>query len=508
MNYRRLVLAALVFLQGCFLFAGAPAQTQIYTRKAVERHILRFEFEAATHLLSACTDPYAKAYYLNHMQFMRVFASDDPIIKEKFYQSCDQSLQVFDKMPKTSSYRKYYQGEVYFLRGVVNFLSKKYLAAGMDMRSSYSRIKSNTEEFPAFRANYKLMGLFEAGLSAVPENYRYITNLLGYSGDLMRGMDKMRIAAHNSELFPEESQMLLCYAQRKLMDDTDLALKCVRELHQSDSDNILYTFFLANIAVNNKRSAEALKYLGDIEKWQTSKSVFYIQFLHYLRGKAYFYTLQYDKALLDLNHFIRNYKGNNFVVDALFKRALIYELKGDHTTARTLFLEITKLSKNDFDMDNYAIRYAPVHAEKAFTEEEKTLQKARNLFDGGLFEESSKILMPLVRDMSELSDDVALELNYRMGRIYQEKKDNVRSRNYYLIATGNRTLKTHPTFWMKVYSIYYVGSMYEDEGKLTEAVKYYKLALTHKDYLHQNDLEQMARSGLDRLKKVGVSAKN
>jgi hypothetical protein len=61
---------------------------------------------------------------------------------------------------------------------------------------------------------------------------------------------------------------------------------------------------------------------------------------------------------------------------------------------------------------------------------------------------------------------------------------------------------------MKVYSIYYVGAMYEDEGKLIEAVKYYKLALTHKDYLHQNDLEQMARSGLDRLKKVGVSGKN
>jgi hypothetical protein len=54
---------------------------------------------------------------------------------------------------------------------------------------------------------------------------------------------------------------------------------------------------------------------------------------------------------------------------------------------------------------------------------------------------------------------------------------------------------------MKVYSTYYTGGIYEDEGKFTEAVKYYKLALTHKDYLHQNDLEQMARAGLDRLKK-------
>lgn len=504
MIFLRIVLTALVCLQGCFLFAVTQDELQVYSRKAVERHILRFEFDAATNLLGTCNDPYAKAYYLNHIQFMRVFASDDPVIKGKFFQSCEQSLQVFDKMPKTSSYRKYYQAEVYFLRGVVNFLSKKYLAAGMDLRSSYSRIKSNTEEFPAFQANYKLMGLYEAGLSAVPESYRYITNLLGYSGDLIKGIDKMRIAARYSEIFPEESEMLLCYAQRKLMDDTDLSLKCVRELYNSDADNILYTFVLANIAVNNRRSAEGLKYLQNIEKWQNSKSVFYIQFLHYLRGKAYFYSLEYDKALLDLNHFIRNYKGSNFVVDALFKRALIYELKGDHATARVLFLEITKLSKNDFDMDNYAIRYAPVYAEKAFTSDELTLQKARNLFDGGLFEASAKILSPLVKEMSTLNDDVALELNYRMGRIYQEKKDNVKSRSFYLIATGNKTIKTHPAFWMKVYSIYYVGAMYEDEGKYSDAIKYYKLALSHKDYLHQNDLEQMARAGLDRLKRVGV----
>jgi tetratricopeptide (TPR) repeat protein len=185
----------------------------------------------------------------------------------------------------------------------------------------------------------------------------------------------------------------------------------------------------------------------------------------------------------------------------MFKRALIFELKGDHNTARPLFLAITKLSKNDFDMDNYAIRYAPVYAERPFNSDELTLQKARNLFDGGLFSEAAIILNPLVKEMSTLSPDVALELNYRMGRIYQEQKDFQKSRNYYLIAIGNKTATTHPAFWMKVYSTYYTGGIYEDEGKFTEAVKYYKLALTHKDYLHQNDLEQMARAGLDRLKK-------
>lgn len=501
MNLLGLILTALAFLQGCFLLGTPGPDTGSFNRKAIEKHILRFEFEAATGLLATCPDPYAKAYYLNHIQFLKVFASDDPGYKARFYQSCDQSQQVFEKMPKTSPFKKFYQAEVYFLRGVVHFLSKKYLAAGLDLRASYSRIKSNTEEFPAFRANLKLMGLYEAGLSAVPESYRYITNLLGYSGDLILGIEKMRQASRLSEVFPEESEMLLCYAQRKLMDDTDLSLRCVRDLYNSDPDNILYTFVLANIAVNNRRSSEALKYLNGIEKWQNSKSVFYIQFLHYLRGKAYFYSLQYDKALLDLNHFITHYKGSNFIVDALFKRALIYELKGDHARARLLFLDITRLSRNDFDMDNYAIRYAPAYAEKPFTPEELALQKARNLFDGGLFEESAKILTPMVKDMSELSEDVALELNYRLGRIYQEKKEIARSRNFYLIATGNKTAQTHPAYWMKVYSTYYVGALYEDEGNYPEAIRYYKKALLHKDYLHQNDLEQMARAGVDRLKR-------
>lgn len=501
MIIKRIMTTALLLIQGCFLFGILKADTNTFSRKAVEKHILRFEFELAAELLGSCPDPFAKAYYLNHIHFFKVFATDDPEFKNRFYQSCEQSFQVFDKMPKSSPYKKYYQAEVYFLRGIVHFLSKKYLSAGMDLRSSYSRIKSNTDEFPAFKANLKLMGLYEAGLSAVPESYRYLTNLLGYSGDLMKGLDKMRMASRYSEIFPEESEILLCYAQRKLMDNTDQSLKCVRDLYLTDKDNILYTFVLVNIAVNNRRATEALKYLSNLDQWGNNKNVFFIQFLHYLRGKAYFYSLNYDKALLDFNHFIRHYKGSNFVVDAMFKRALIFELKGDHNTARPLFLAITKLSKNDFDMDNYAIRYAPVYAERPFNSDELTLQKARNLFDGGLFSEAAIILNPLVKEMSTLSPDVALELNYRIGRIYQEQKDFQKSRNYYLIAIGNKTATTHPAFWMKVYSTYYTGGIYEDEGKFTEAVKYYKLALTHKDYLHQNDLEQMARAGLDRLKK-------
>lgn len=501
MKKYRLILTALFLFQGCFLFNTLSAADLSFSRKTIEKHILRFEFDVATHLLTDCPDPYAKAYYINHIYFLKVFASDDPGYKTRFYQSCEQSLQVFEKMPKTNPYKKYYQAEVYFLRGIIHFLSKKYLPAGLDLRSSYSRVKSNAQEFPALMANHKLLGLYEAGLSIVPEKYQYITNLLGYHGDLLNGIEKMRIASKTSEIFPEESHLLLCYAQRKLLDDTDLSLRSVKTIHATDPGNILYTFVLANIAVNNRRSGEALKYLNNLDVWKQNKNIFYIQFLDYLRGKALFHNLEYAGALRDLSNFIHQYKGSNFVVDAMFKRALIYELQGDHATARPLFLEITKLSKNDFDMDNYAIRYAPIFAQRPFTEEELILQKARNLFDGGFFAESAQELSPMMKNVSDLPEEVILEINYRMGRISQEQKNGVKAKTYYLVAMGNKTSASHPAYWMKVYSTYYVGGMYEDEGKYADAVRFYKQALAHKDYQYQNDLEQMAKSGIDRLKK-------
>jgi len=492
--------ATLLLLQGCIFFLPLSGFASDYSRKAVEKHILRFEFDTALKLLSECPDPYAKAYYINHIHFFRVLATDDQGYKNRFYQSCDQSFQVFDKMPKSNAYKKYYQAEVYFLRGVVYFLSKKYVAAGLDLNASYSRIKSNMSDHPELRANYKLMGLYEAGLSAIPGKYQYITNLLGFKGDLMKGMEKMRIAARTSEIFPQEAEMLSCYAERKLMDNTDQSLSCMRSMYKKEPDNILYAFFLGNIAVNNRRSAEALICLNNLEQWKNNKQVFYIQFLDYLRGKALFYQLNYTEALKDLNHFITHYNGFNFKGDALFKRALIYELKGDHETARTLFLEIAQLEKNDFDLDNYAIRYAPLYAEKPFTRDEANLQKARNLFDGGFFDDAVKVLLPMLKHHSELSDETLLELNYRMGRVHQEQNKLPQAKLYYQIAMGNKTDTKNPAFWMKVYSVYHLGGIWEDEGNASEATRYYKMALGYKDYLYQNDLEQMAKAGVERMK--------
>jgi tetratricopeptide (TPR) repeat protein len=495
------VFAALFIFQGCFLFLGLQAAApEVFSRKQVESHILRFEFEQAVRLLSTCEDPYAKAFYLNHIHFFRFFATDDAQYRKSFLLSCDQSLSVFDKMPKSSPYKKYYQAEVYFLRGIVHFLSKKYVPAGLDLNTSYGRVKSNMAEFPTFRSHYKLMGLYEAGLSAVPEKYQYITNLLGFKGDLQRGMEKMKIAAKMAEVFPEEAELLSCYAERKLMDDTDRSLSCMRKLHAEDPDNILYTFMLANIAVNNRRSGEALKYLASMESWRSNKQIFYIQFLDYLRGKAHFYQLNYVEAQKDFNRFITRYKGSNFLGDALFKRALIYELNGDHETASGYFQEIAGMSKNDFDLDNYAIRYAPIYAARPFTKEELALQKARNLFDGGFFESAGEVLQPMLRQSSTLPDESQLELHYRLGRIHQEQKRIQQAKDFYRIAMGSTAAGDSPGFWMKVYSVYYLGGMHEREGNQEEAKRLYKLALSYKDYQHQNDLQQMAKSGLARLK--------
>jgi len=496
-----LAIAALFLLQGCFLFLGlqaAPAET--FSRKQVETHILRFEFEQAVRLLLICDDPYAKAYYLNHIHFFRFFATDDAGYRKSFLQSCELSLSVFDKMPKSSPYKKYYQAEVYFLRGIAHFLSKKYVNAGLDLNSSYSRVKSNMLEFPTFRSNYKLMGLYEAGLSAVPEKYQYITNLLGFKGDLKKGLEKMKIAAHMAEVFPEEAALLNCYAERKLMDDTDQALACMRKLYSQSPDNMLYTFMLANIAVNNRRSGEALKYLAAIESWRNNKQIFYIQFLDYLRGKAHFYQLNYVEAQKDLNRFITRYKGSNFLGDALFKRALIYELNGNHETAAVYFKEIAAMTGNDFDLDNYAIRYAPIYAARPFNNEELALQKARNLFDGGFFELAAEVLQPMIKQSSTLSEEAQLELHYRMGRIYQEQKRMQLAKDFYRIAMGSTAQGNSPGFWMKVYSVYYLGGIHEREKNTDEAIRLYKLALSYKDYQHQNDLQQMAKSGLSRLK--------
>jgi len=505
------IIIALIWFQGFFLLASPqPAALEItettapWKREETEKLILHFEFEAALENLRACNDPYAKAYYLNHILFYKVFATEDGNLKKLFFENCDQALSIFEKMDKKSPYRKYYEGEIYFLRGIILFMSKKQLSAGWDINKAFNRIKANQLEHPAFIPNYKIIGLFEAGFGAVPEKYQYLTNFLGFKGDIHKGIEKMRIASRNSELFPQEAQLLLHYAERKLLNNVDLALSGLTKMLDNEPDNILFTYVFSNIAVNDKRSQEAIPRLEKIIRQKNNKKIFYIYFIDYLYGKACFYQLRYPEASNSLDLFIKGYKGTNFVVDAMFRKALIYELQGDHITAKKLFLEITNLSKNDFDLDNYAIRYAPIFAEKPFSPDELLLQKARNQFDGGFFAEASSTLQPLFQKITQLPAETALELNYRMGRIAHEQKQGVKAKTYYQLAMLSKLTPEHPALWMKVYATYYLGNLFEIENQTADASIYYSKALQFKNYQYSNDLEQMARAGLERVKKKSV----
>ena len=123
------------------------------------------------------------------------------------------------------------------------------------------------------------------------------------------------------------------------------------------------------------------------------------------------------------------------------------------------------------------------------------LLKARFYFDGGYYTKALAELQDKKEADLKLQRD-KIELNYRLGRVYQmlnkyneaiasySKAINIgRSSNYYFAANAALC----------------IGNIYEYIKDYNLAANYYNQALSMKHHEYQNSIDTQAKEGLDRI---------
>jgi hypothetical protein len=356
-------------------------------------------------------------------------------------------------------------------------------------RKSYLLLKENRDLFPAFEYNNVYLGLEQAALGGIPEDYKWVASLFGMKGDVRKGVGLLAgfiSKHHESDLLEREAMIYYAYLRFYLMSQHDEVWAFLNKGSLNTQGNLLNSFVKANIALNDRKADDALRILKS-----AAGEANYNQYpvFDYETGNALFYKLDAN-CLGYYQRFLNNYRGRIFVKDAWQKISLAYYLQQNQQQAERCRQQVLNQGTTQVDADKQALR-----ACKNEQWPNLSLLQAKLLTDGGFYKQAfEKISGYKETDYKNISDK--LEYLFRLGRIYDELNDDKRAMQYYQYAINMG--KERPEHFA-ARSALQMGFIYERSGQASQAIASYQLALSMRGHDYQASIDQQAKAGVNRL---------
>ncbi|MEZ4828262.1 MAG: tetratricopeptide repeat protein [Bacteroidia bacterium] len=478
------------------LFSFALPADDAAVRARIESQLEVFHLDEAGALISTLQKPGYRSFYETTILVYRYFADQDIAHIQKIRADWKLTISNIEALPESDSLRLIMLSETECKRAILEFVDQNYFTAVRHARSSRSLIKEHQQQFPKSVNSNKVLGLFNVAFGAVPSRYQWITNSLGYKGNIQTGLRQLEDAAATGNILRLESTLMLYNIERNMLSQDVKASERLEKERKRFENNIIIDAFLASGYQSIKQNEKALLVLQKRDQYTDGK-VCFVHFWDYLLGRAYYYKGNNREAQRYLSRYIKSSKGPVLRSDALFRLGMALTLDGSYSVGRHFFQLVSNEKNSGFDEDEYAIYMAKKFLTEPPSENLKSLFRARNLFDGGYLQQSLTILDQLKPKYSLLSAAEKTELYYRYGRIYHSLGKGPEA------LDGYRKCVEQPAsdqLWMQVYSIYYQAEIARAFNDFPLARTHYQKALSYNDYFYQSGLENRCKAALDEIR--------
>lgn len=466
-----------------------------FNTKVVEAQKLcyQLQLEPALAILSQAekADPenLALAYLLNLNYTLKAFISEsdaDYKLLKAHYESASTKIEgLSDEL----AYKRFMLAEMEFQLAMIKGKREEFYSAAMNINSAYKLLKSNEEKFPEFIWNKKTLGLINAYLSTVPENYAWAVKLLGLKGSLSQGLAMLREVAYSEQknaegqYLAQEAHYLYAFTLYHIAKQPQRAWKEMQNCTEDAANNGLSTFFKALMASRIHKNDEVI---ATISKGPKGNNYTTVPFMNYMLGVAKLNALD-PNAITALNNYYASFKGKNYIKACLQKMSWYYILFPNKSKSEYYKQLIKTTGSAIIEEDKLALLYSNKPASNAI------LLKARLLSDGGNYTAAQKLMEPL--KSSDFANTMEkAEYAYRKARIYDQLNKKELAILFY-VACSKFALQS-PEYY-GAYSCLYLGDYYLKKGQKSEAQHYYQQALSYSANKEYTDsIEQKAKAGL------------
>ncbi len=428
-------------------------------------------------------------HLIEHQRAMLIaFVQED---EQSFEELKDLHDEVYKKIASSHSglkHRKFALAEIDFQLALLKAKHNEFYSAGRLISSAHKLLVNNQKSHPDLVINTKTLGLIQAFLSTVPKNYEWAVKLLGFKGDLDKGLKQLKEVSMLEEnqvngAYNLEAAYLYAFTQGRIANDHQKAWEAIEPISRNYSTSSLSAYFRASLAGKVQRNEEVIHVLSARPK---SGAYHPFPFMDYMLGTAQLNNLS-EEAIHSFQRFLSNTKGEHFKKSCLQLMAWYYYLFDKPTQYENCRQRIANEGVDLYEEDKLAMRFI----EKPHPNEE--LLKARLLFDGGYYQRALDIIGPLKAKDFATSDEKA-EYSYRKGRIYQKlNRNDVAS--LFFIASSKFGVQS--TEYYAAYSCLHLGDYYLSIGQNDKALSYYKKVKSYKkNEEYKDSIEQQAMNGI------------
>lgn len=429
-------------------------------------------------------DNYADLHYL--------LISEDKAAYKKLIEKEDSRLSALEKLPDSSPYKRFFLAEIRMHWAFAKIKFGNEVSGSWDIIKAYKLLDENHKNFPSFLPTLKSLGLLHILIGSVPENYNWVTKILGLKGNIKLGVGEVQKVIREEPFFQQEAQLIDLLLHAYTLQLSDLQRNKLKQLPREQPDNLLLHFFATTILMKEGNSREASLYLNDAP---SGNAYIPFPFLNYLRGEIALQQGKYDSAASWYLIFLKEYQGFNYIKDSNLKLFMCKWLANRDTEADLYIKRISNTGSTVIEADKLAQRNSDDYIAGKISYQQKILYKARYATDGGYLDQALELLATYSeKSFSSLPDKA--EFNYRMGRILQKSDEADRAMPYFertILLTKNSSIEFGASAALQL------GYILRDTGQKEKAISYFKIAMTYKKYEYKNSIDNKARAALSEL---------
>ena len=465
--------------------------------------ILSLRFSEANNLIAlekkVEPDNLIPVYLANYIDFLTLVIGEERNVYNQLKEKKSLQLLALEKGRADSPFYLFCLGEFHLHWAFARLKFGDYTSAAFEIHKAYDLFSANETRYPFFMINKIGMGVLHVMVSLVPENYKWVSNLIGLDGSMELGLSEIRqIVEYDGSdkivrMYKPQASFFLSFLALNLQNNKKNALPLLKMLHFQSQDNQqfkspLLIYARAVILMKNGYNDEALHMLGERSLLSGTFPFFY---LDYLEGIARLNKLDYSASIY-FERFIASFRGTNYIRSAYQKLAWIALLRGDSVNYHRMINQVLTRGTSTVDED----KQAEFEAEKGLAPN-IILLRTRMLFDGGYYDLAiNEMLNNSVKNIIKSKRDM-IEYTYRLGRIYHETgKFDKAIENYRKTVIRGKT----ESYYYAASAAYQLGLLYENKGAWAKADSAYHICLSIKSREYRTSLHQKAKAGLNRIK--------
>jgi hypothetical protein len=400
----------------------------------------------------------------------------------------DDRLNLINKGDDQSPWFRLCKAGIYLHWAILHGRFGDNFKAATQFRKSYQLLKENKEKFPAFSPNDVFLGLEEAVVSTIPEDYKWLASVFGMKGNVKNGIARLNnyLNNNNNDVLKEEALLYSCYLKFYLLSQQVEVWNFVNSNNYPVQGNLMRAFVKTNLSLNFRKAETAIQTLRYA---QTLSNYNQFPTMDYEFGNAFMLKLDYTNAIIYLQRYCARNTGKLYTKDCWQKMAFAWYLQQNQAKAQYCLEQIKTQGNAMVDADKQALHFA----EKGIWPHPALLQ-ARLLIEGGFYNLALSRLTALKENDLVIPDK--LEYYFRLARIYDELDDDQKALQFYrtAISAGQEREEQYAAR-----SALQVGLMYERKNNRKEAINYFQLCLKMRHHDFQSSLDQQAKAGLNRL---------